>query len=123
MSDQETKRFKLTLKQIPDIELETPEGDVIPCVIQELTGKLRDTYLNKLGKRVDPAGGDTRVKDFEGLHADLLVRSLLKVTTEGLIPFTVDEIQEFPAPVQAELFKMSKELSRLEEDEDKEGND
>ena len=118
MSDEETtQRFKLVLKQIP-VELETPGGDIIPCVIQDLPGKHRDAYLNKLGKRVDTKGGDSRVKDFVGIYADLLVRSLYKVTTDELEPFTIAEIQEFPGSVQKELYNMSRKLSRLEDDGD-----
>lgn len=107
------KKFKLRLKQIDGIEIEDVDGTVIPCVLRELAGHQRDTYIGKSLDRVKLGsdGKPTTIRNMAGFQIDLIAMSLYKVVDEQ--PFSPASINQWPASVQSELFKMAQELSGL----------
>ena len=121
MSDQPIS-FSLTLEELP------VEIDGKSYILQELDGKDRDKYLTSIGSRLrqNAKGEAAGVKNFDGLQASLVAKSLKKIGEDGeKTAVTQDAIQAMPARVVAGLFKEAKKLSKLgdEEKEGEPGND
>lgn len=98
-------------------------------VLVELDGALRDKFLNNLGGRLrtGTGGQPAGLKNFDGLQADLVAKSLFKLVNGEHEPVKEDTIQRWPGRVIAALFKEARTLSALnlgkEDDKDQEGND
>lgn len=98
----------------------------IPCklggvewVLREMDGTMRDQYLNAISSRVRMVDGKANgVKDFGGLQALLLTRSLYRKDDNQ--PATQAEIQAWPSSVVGALFDRAKELSGLGDEEGEE---
>lgn len=104
------KKLSLKRKQV-EIEVEVADGSTKTFILKELTGSERDQFLNVMASkmRVGTDGKPTGVKDFTGLHANLIGLSLW-VDEQRVEPGV---IQTWPASTQAELFAMAQELSGL----------
>ena len=128
MSDEdknEVLKFSLSLEEVP-VELENPKtGKVDHYVLREMNGELRDKYLGFIGKKMDVnSKGDVKMKDYDGLQANLLSRCLFAVEDDGDKPVSIEVIQKFPARVQTILFEKAKEISGMDDEaEDAAGNE
>lgn len=81
--------------------------------LREMTAAQRDEYMNLLNKRFE----GTRIKDFRGMHSDLLTRSLFRNGGEnGGKPVTVEELAAWPASTTQDLADLASELSGLKKD-------
>lgn len=110
------------------VQLRDPQsGQVSTYVLVELDGTQRDAYLNAVAARMrtNAQGQPAGVKNFTGLQADLLSRSLFSQASDGSRkPVDAATIQKWPARVQAALHKKAKALSALDDEADaKAGND
>ena len=113
----EVLRFTLKKQTLP-VVLETEAGEVTVHLV-EMIGAERDSYLGEMGKKMNygPDGKPSGLSSFEGLHAMLLTRCLVKETGEK---YTVEEIQAFPSTTQTGLFEAAQELNALGEDGEEE---
>lgn len=129
-TEQETKQpdvLDLGLRE-EEVQLRDPKsGRTTTYVLVELDGTQRDAYLNAVAARMktDATGKPAGVKNFTGLQADLLSRSLYTTEADGSRKqVDVKTIQAWPARVQAALHKKAKALSALDDEADeKAGND
>lgn len=94
----------------------SPDGEQEwECEMRALTGRERNYYLTsvqdrmKLGPDRKPIG----FKSYDGMHSSLLVMCLFKIVDGKRVPFTVEEIEEWPAEPQEQLFEMAQRLSGL----------
>lgn len=94
-------------------------------VLKELDGDGRDCYMNTVQSRMKNLPNGTQVvKDFKGLQASLLARTLFEILPDGEKLMDSKTIQSFPTSTQKQLFDMSQQLSGLDPvAEDTEGND
>jgi hypothetical protein len=69
----------------------------------------RDKYLNALAARMHGEGEGRHVKNFDGMHADLLVLCLFRKDK----PVAREEIQGWPAKATQMLFDAAQELNGL----------
>ena len=114
----EVLRFSLELVEIP-VELENPEtGNVDEYVLREMNGTGRDKYLGYLGDKMDVnSQGDVKMKDYDGLQANLLSRCMFKIEDDGeRSPVSIETIQSFPARVTTALFEKAKLISGMDDD-------
>lgn len=113
--------LSLTLREIP-VTLER-NGKKEQYVLKELNGQDRDAHLNDSTGRVKMLADTPVVKDFKGMQADLVARSLY--TVPGNERMSADAInRDFPASVIEALYNAARELSGLDAAaEDAEGND
>ena len=124
--DDGVMRFSLELDEI-EVELKDPKTkEVDQYILREMDGSARDKYLGFIGAKMNLSGeGDSTLKDFDGLQANLLARCLFKLASDGertCVEF--DVIQSFPARVQTALFNKAKQMSGMDDDaEDTAGND
>lgn len=120
----ESLAFDLTLGEIPVTLTDPGSSQPVAYVLRELDGRARDAYLNNLtGRLKTDAKGNSTLKDFTGLQANLLTRSLFHVDGGGGA-VTEKEVQAFPARVLVALFNKSKDLSGLDDEaEEAAGND
>lgn len=104
-------KFSLKLQELP-VEIIDAEGVPKTFTLRELTGQQRDTFLQDMKKRVVPGSrkDEVEVKNFDGLCASLLTKTLLD--EEGNF-VEKDAIQAYPATVVQSLFEASQELSKL----------
>lgn len=109
----EPKKFTSKRKTIP-VEVEDENGVSHSYTLRELSGTLRDKYLNRMRQRSAPGAGEgagfAQFKNYEGFVADLLCLSLFDAdgkAVDGKV------IQEWGSATQMELFKMAQEMSGL----------
>lgn len=117
-------KFKLQPAKSP-VELENTGGTVINYELREMFASERDAYLDTIRDRMKYSkdGKPVGVGKFDGMHADLLTRTLFNTTSDQ--PVTKAEVQQWPASVTAELFRAAQELSGLnltEDEKDEEKN-
>ena len=106
---EEAHRFKRKLKEIP-IELDHPiTEEPESYVIKELGGKVRAEYLNALNARISKG----EIKDFGGIEALLLTRTLFERTSDGDEKVSAEFVGDLPASTLTELVNLSTELSGL----------
>lgn len=143
----EPKRYSKALKQVPIILEEDGTEEIY--ILQEVIGADRDSYLTSLSGRVrtDAEGKAVGVKNFDGMQASLLCRSLFfgeEVEEENgdededapkvyrpvtdakgrMKPVPMSVIQSWASRIQDDLFKQAKEMSSLDDKaEAKQGND
>jgi len=111
--------MKVTLK-LKEVSVEIDDDE--KWILRELTGKERNTYLDKMTNRakVSKDGKVIGIKNFDGFQADLLEISLF-ANGESV---TKDCIESMPASAQQELFERSQKLSGLDQNaSDTEKND
>jgi len=108
--DLEPAVYKFKLRQKDPA---TGEISLINCELREIYGDERNKHLASISAR-NKTGADGQQKfNFEYLHAELLSRCCYK-EGEGK-PFGMDYIEKnFPASLQARLFKKAQELSGLD---------
>ncbi len=105
-------KFSTVLKEVP-VKITGPDGKEKDYTLRELTGKLRDLFLNDMGARVKlTAGVVESISNFVGLQSGLLALCLFN---ENDKPVPADEIESYPATVVAKLFEVAQELSGLDE--------
>ena len=129
MSEEIIEVYELELKNEP-VKMKNADGVVLGYSLNELSGKERDKYLNTIAARTKTLpNGKSTVHNFEGMQADLLLRSMLRTTNEEgetlavSVKLKKEEIQAWPARVQSSLFKRAQKLSGLNEEEKKEGEE
>lgn len=84
--------------------------------LKELSGTLRDRYLNTQSKKtITKNGVETRV--YSGLCSDLLVLCLYNPAG---VSVTAQEIDDWPSPMQMEIFQMAVKLSALDKKSEEE---
>lgn len=107
MSDQQTTVFDLFKEEI-NVSLKEP-GSNSPreCVLREMDGFQRDTYLNSQRNKLDKASNS--VKDFLNVQASLIAQCLYEKNSDAPIPQS--EIQKFPAKVQTGLYNICMKLN------------
>lgn len=113
------KKFS-TKRKSQIIPIEGEDGVERNYMLVELNGTGRDAYLNTLNKRIRIEGKEqtTHIREFTGMCSDLLSMCLLGPDSR---PVPAAEINDWPASMQMELFKMAQEMSGLDkEDKDKE---
>lgn len=108
------KRYKLVRKTQP-VEIEFEDGQVRSYVLKELDGIQRDQYIANTQKRMKIRDGKfVGWKDFEGLQAELISRSLFD--EEGkVVPKQM--IQKWPSGTISGLFTDAQKLSGLDQDQ------
>ena len=116
-------KLSLQRKEVPVTLL--GEGGVEKAyVLREMSGAQREAYHQLSIKRVrfDPKGKATGVKDFEGMHAELLAFCFFDQEGKAV---PREEIQSLPQSAQVQLFNAAQQLnglvSRKEEPDDSEG--
>jgi len=114
--------FTIKLKEIP-IRMTLESGEEVVYKLKELTGQQRDDFLTGMSKRVNinDSSEDIDIKDFNGLQASLVSKSLYD-EKNNLVP--IDIVQSYPATVVSKLFEESQKLSgldRISEEEVKNG--
>lgn len=106
----------------------TLEREEIPVVIdsqeyvlQELDGSERDRYLNGLTNRmrVNNKGDLAGIKNFDGLQASLVAASIRLVDGLERKPVLLKTVQGWPAKVVKQLFDAARELSGLDDEDEK----
>ncbi len=87
------------------------EGVTEELTLTEMTAAQRDSYLDRLTKRIKhgPDGKSQGVAKFDGLQADLISSCLYR--GKSLVP--IEEIQKWPASVVAGIFKEAQDLNLL----------
>lgn len=117
-TERKTWKFHLMLPNESGVKEKTP------FMLREMNGLGRDAYLTAISNRAKYVKGQAQgVKDFKGIHADLLTRTMVDLRTNRLV---TEEFlnQHVPSSVDAKLFKKAKELCGLgDEEEEKEKND
>ena len=115
---------KLKQAEIP-VVMVTEDGTERDYIIREMVGHVRDAYLTKMSGKFEFNGkGDvTKIKNFDGLQANLLAKCLHDDDGK-LVP--LGTVQGFPATAQAQMFKAAQTLNGLDEetkkDESKNGS-
>ncbi len=112
MAEETALKFSLKLAE-KDIILEDADGKETVYYLKELTGASRDAYMNTMGDKVryNKKGEFIGMKDYEGLNASLLCKTLfVKESNENVGTTT---LQAMPAQVLASLFELSQEMSGL----------
>ena len=114
--------FDLEIKHYP-VKFKEKDGTISELVLHELDGTQRDKFLNQLGDRTRiMKDGTTKMKNYDGMQADLLHRCLYRKDTEKYL--TVKEIQQLPSRVVNKLFSKAQKISDLgESDSDEAKND
>lgn len=94
------------------VELENEDGSVSRYLLREMTGTLRDQFLNAQRRIMEPTknGGHT-VKDFNGSQSSLLCRCLYDSDGKAVPEAT---IQGWPVGVQAVLHEAAQKINRLD---------
>ena len=103
--------FDLSLEEIP-VKFKSQDGTEYECVLREMTGEVRDAYLQGMMGRMDMgAAGGPRMKNVKDVQATLIALCLFKENKQ--VP--VDEIKRFPARVQKALHEKCQEMNGLTE--------
>ncbi len=119
MNEAETVEYDLDFKVV-NVKLKNKQGVVETYTITELTGTDRDKQLSNMTKRVKMVNGQPTSMDFDGHQAQLLT---LAMRDSNGIAVTVAQVQEWPARVQADLFKRVQAMSGLNIEADKKEGD
>lgn len=110
MSDEPVK-ITLRRKTKP-LDIEGEDGVVVQYTLKEMTGKLRDMWLNKLQKAVRyDEKSKQKVQDFEGVMAELISAC---AWTSGGLPLPVAQVQEWPSSQQEVVFKICQQMNGLD---------
>ena len=106
--------FSVDLQE-QEVTLNGADGSSLECVIRELTGEERDSYLDGMAKRFKfGAKGEVQgVGNFKGLHMDLLRLCLIDTATKK--PVTNEFLKAMPSSTMSALFKVAQELSALDQ--------
>jgi hypothetical protein len=106
-----TLSFDIELKEQP-VELVNPDGTKKEYILKEMDGRGRDKYMNQLQSNMVMKDGKPQgLKDYEGMHSSLLVRTLFD--KESGKAASKEFIQGLPARVTAALFGASQTLNAL----------
>lgn len=99
-------------KTIP-VELEDDSGVVRKFTLKELSGPLRDKYLNfqQTKFKFTADGKSQTIKDVTGLYTKLIAESLFDENGNS-VPESV--IDTWSSSAQSELFKLAQKLSGLD---------
>lgn len=112
--------FDLKLKQI-EISITDKMGVVRAGYLQELTGALREQYMNKINQnyKTETKGKEQirSIAKYDNIQTYLVFLSL--VAANGSPLFTEAEVSAFPASVIQKLADKAGEISGLKEDEKK----
>lgn len=110
-ADDGVLRFSLARTVVPVI-LEKPDGSEWELELCEMSGAVRDAYLNKEKDMRNPNGIGFR--DFKGVQATLLTMTLRDKKTRQYLK--MEHVQRFPSRTQSNLYKKSCEINGLTED-------
>jgi hypothetical protein len=111
--EQEIETFSLELKTHP-INIQQKDGSVELHEVREMVGIERDRYLKSLTRR--RRGKDTNNMELENIQADLIVKSLFRVSDNR--QYKVEEVERFPSSLQKRLYEIAQKLSALESKSD-----
>lgn len=103
-------KFAIATKTIP-IELEHPDGRQETLEMREMTAAIRDRYLGLQGERAkhNTEGVVVGIKNFDGIHSDLLCLCLYRDGT----PVPKSEVQGWPASMTSALYAEAQKLNML----------
>lgn len=106
--------FKLKREDIP-VTIEVEQGNNLNLRLVEMTSAQRDQYLDATCARMgfDAKGNAMGIRKFDGMHADLLTRCLVK---EDNTTISLKELQTWPASVVTSLFEEAQKLNHLNQD-------
>lgn len=98
-------------------------GKLIEYELREMTANERDRYLDLVNKRIGRnAEGEVKsIAKFEGMHAELLVRTLVRKDSGNFV--AKDEVDKWPGGAIAEIYKAAQTLNHLGDTEKEEKND
>jgi hypothetical protein len=101
------------------VEIENDAGEIENFLLIEMTGALRDQWMNKTQTKMktNSEGKSVGIKDFTGLHASLIAACLF--TAVELKPVGEAKIQTFPASTQNALFKRAQKMNGLDDESEK----
>jgi hypothetical protein len=103
-------KLKLERKET-EVVLESESGEKT-YTLRELSGKERNTYLNKMKNRAKvDSKGNTTITSFDGLQSDLLCLCFFNDAGELV---SKEEIENLPASTQQDLFDEAQKLSGLD---------
>ncbi len=108
--------FSLVREETP-VSLVSKDGVKRRYIVREMDGRDRDSYLTKMGNKMK-LGADGKVigiTSFDGLQAALLCLCLFDEEDKAV---PIKDIQEYPAKVQSELFKIAQTINGLDKDEE-----
>jgi len=124
-TQEEQNVFDLTLNE-EYVTLKDAEGNEASYVMVEMTGEVRDQYMNQMRKKTKQVGDKTELVDFTGLHSDILVACMFLVTKnekkeEVRKALKIGAVQKWPSRVLKALFDKAQKLSALDDDGDDKG--
>jgi len=95
-----------------EVELTGPGGPV-NYELREMTAAARDAYLDAVNDRlkVDANGKPIGIKKWDGMHAELLTKTLFQVA--GGKAVTREVVQEWPAATVTELYNEAQRINGL----------
>ena len=111
----EPLQFKTKLQSRP-VVLEAEDGAQSQYELREMTVAERDKYLNTVSSRMrfDANGKPCGIRNFDGMHADLLTRCMFKMNPDGSsTPVTKKEVDAWPSASSAVIFSAAQELNQL----------
>lgn len=104
-------RFSIEQSIIP-VELTDADGEVHQYELVEMMGDTKESYLNRLGKRVKMENGrPAGMKEWKGMHADLLIRTLRDKETGEFVKAAF--VNDLPAKAQSDLFNAAMKQSAI----------
>jgi hypothetical protein len=112
--EQEIETFSLELKTHP-INLKQKDGSVELHEVREMSGIERDRYLKSVTRR--RRGNNTNNMELENIQADLIVKSLFRVSDNR--QYKIEEIERFPSSLQKRLYDIAQDLSALTSKDEK----
>lgn len=113
MADEEVKPVRVTKKRKSrPLEVENEDGTITNLTIREMTGTLRDRWMNQMGKavKIDPTGKNGKIQDHTGLYAGLIAACCYN---EKGLQLAEGEVQSWPASQQELVFEICQEMNGL----------
>lgn len=95
------------------VDVEMEDGSTEQYILREMTGVMRDNWLNAMAKKskTNAEGKTVGVRDFSGLQASLIAYCLYSLP--DLKPVKIDKIQSFPSSAQSALFTRCERMNAL----------
>jgi len=112
-----------TLIQLPlcreeiDVKLQGIDGQTKEYVLIELDGTARDEYLTDMSKRMKTVNGQTEIKDYKGLQAQLICMCMRNKANNEQVE--INDCQTFPGKTITKLFEACQKLNGLDSDASK----
>ncbi len=102
--EQEIPTFRLKLKEVPIRLVGATDGMTRNYTIRQMTGVIRDAYLEWQRQRVDRhEDGSVKILNYMDLEAHLIA---LMLHDDKGVPVPITEIRQYPDEIQEELFRI-----------------